>query len=89
MDEYQSETEAPCIPGGNYGLCKTHPTCESIQNLIEGQERDKREQYKKTVEALVNVTHSVRKELNNLPCYCEVTIGGLNMCARCIALRYK
>ena len=33
MDEHY-EGEAPCRPGGNYGLCKTHPTCEMVHRML-------------------------------------------------------
>lgn len=29
-----SNDESPCQPGGNYGLCRTHPTCERVRNII-------------------------------------------------------
>jgi hypothetical protein len=28
------EGEVSCQPGGNYGLCKSHPTCELVQELV-------------------------------------------------------
>lgn len=33
------EGEAPCTPGGNYGLCKRHPTCDMVRNRLADLER--------------------------------------------------
>lgn len=35
MNEEHISQEAPCLPGGNYGLCKTHPTCEMVQEMLK------------------------------------------------------
>lgn len=34
--------EAPCRPGGNHGLCRTHPTCERVRERLQAvvEERD-------------------------------------------------
>lgn len=36
----ESFGERPCKAGGNYGLCKTHPTCDMIQRrLFDAEEK--------------------------------------------------
>ncbi len=35
MSEYAPGVEVPCRPGGNYGLCRTHPTCDMVQGMLK------------------------------------------------------
>lgn len=38
-NEYMPDGEAACEPGGNYGLCRTHPTCVMVQDMLAAIKR--------------------------------------------------
>lgn len=34
IERRHPDDEAPCEPGGNHGLCRTHPTCEMVRRML-------------------------------------------------------
>lgn len=40
MQEDCPAEEAACEPGGNYGLCKTHSTCEMVHKMLADAQRE-------------------------------------------------